>query len=139
MEPPPAEVLSVMIADQLYQDDVSGRVSLLGIRSDIRAKALPHVHPQLVVYFVLTNGRGTVSVTLRLIDEGEEREPIQETQRQITFRDPLIEVTRAIRFNNLAFAEPGDYRVQLLVGGALVRERRLKVYYPDAAGPEGEG
>jgi len=117
----------MIVADQIYRDDLSGTLSILGIRTVIGATSLPLHHPGLIVYAALVEGRGSIVFELRFVDIDEEREPIYSIDADVTFRDPLTAVELIFEMNDLVFPEKGEYRVQLLVNGQLLRERRLTV------------
>lgn len=127
MEPPLPEVLALIITDQVYRDEVSGTLSMLGIRSAIGATAFPWNHPRLSAYVALANGRGETSMRIRLVDSDEDRDPVFEDETQVTFPDPLAEIELVFKLSDLVFPEPGEYRLQLLAAGQFLRERRLVI------------
>ena len=126
-EQPPPEVLALLIADQVYQDPVSGKVTVLGMSSAIGATVFPFSHPGVTVYAALTDGRGETPIQVRLLDVDEVREPVWEHQTDVSFPDPITEVELVVVLDDIVFPEPGEYRLQLLGAGQLLRERRLMV------------
>lgn len=96
-------------------------------RASIGAAAFPFTCSSLAVYASLIDGHGETPMRLRLIDVDEAREPVLEFETTVNFLDPTEEVEVAFRLVDLAFPEPGDYRLQLYGAGQLLRERRFLV------------
>jgi hypothetical protein len=127
MEQPPPEVLALVLADHIHHDEQSGKLFILGTRSLIWASSFPWDHPVLAVYAVLVDGRGDLALRFRLVDVDEAREAVTEEEVEVTFPDPITELEITMAFTDLVFPEAGEYRLQLLVGEELLRERRLLV------------
>lgn len=124
---PQPEILSLVVCDQIITDRVTGKQSLIGIFSVIHATNFPVNHPQLSVYTSLTNGHGSVDLMIRIVDSNEARQPLVQGQGKVEFHTPLAVANLALQFHGLIFPEPGQYRVQLLCNGELLREARLQV------------
>jgi hypothetical protein len=136
-EKPVPQVLTFVVADLVYRDDVSERFSVLGTRSAFRASTLPYEHDTLGVYAVLTDGRGMTPITVRLIDVDETQEPLFTYETALDFVDPIDELEVAFVFSDLVFPALGEYRLQLRAAEQLLCERRLRVLRPDE--PDAEG
>ena len=132
MSAPPPEVIALVLADQVYRDEDSGKLFVLGVRSRIGAASFPLSHGHLVVYVALVNGRGAAAIGIRLIDADEEDEPLAEQEVIIEFPSPLDEVQVIFDLHNLTFPTHGDYRLQLLCDGHFLRERILVVFPKEA-------
>jgi hypothetical protein len=124
---PNPEVLSLLICDQIITDRLSGKQSLIGMFSVIHATKFPVNHPQLSVFASLTGGHGDVALMIRIVDANEERTPLVQGQGKVQFGSPLAIANLALQFHGLTFLEPGEYRVQLLSNGELLREARLRL------------
>jgi hypothetical protein len=127
VEQQPPEVLALVIADQVYQDDSSGKCFILGTRASIAVAAFPYDCTSLAVYVLMTDGRGETSLKLRLIDVDEAREPVLEFETTVNFLDPTEDMEVLFRLAELVFPEPGDYRWQLYGAGQFLRERRFLI------------
>ncbi len=125
MEELSPQVLALVAADYVHRDDVSGRFTILSIRSMIGARNFPWTHPQLGVYGVLAYGHGHTALKLRLVDVDAMREPVMEDDFEIDFFDPTDQLEIAFVLSDLMFPEAGDYRLQLLCAGQLLCERRI--------------
>lgn len=122
---PPPYALAIIICDNLWKDQLSGKTYILGTYTAIRAKTFPAVHPQMAVHLTLTGGRGMNNIRVRLIDTDEEREPVWETNLEVDFPDPRIMFELGLTLGAVRFPEPGEYRVQVHRDGDLVVERRI--------------
>ncbi len=124
---PPPEVLSLIVCDQIITDRLTGKQSLIGMFSVIHAPKFPVHHPQLSVFTALTGGHGRVELMIRIVDANESRRPLVEGKGQVQFNSPLAVANLALQFHGLTFAEAGEYRVQLVCDGNLLREARLRL------------
>lgn len=106
---------------------MTGKKSILGTFSDVNASVFPAAHPELCLYVALTEGHGTQPLRIRIVDLDEAHEPIFEANESIHFCNPrtVSEATMKIEF--LQFPRPGEYAIQLFVGGEFLAERRLTV------------
>jgi len=127
VEQPPPEVLALILVDYVHRDDSTGKFFLLGTRASSNAAVFPFHCPSLGVYASMIDGRGETALRLRLIDVDETREPVLEFETMVNFLDPTEELEIAFHLVNLAFPEPGDYRLQLYAGEQFLRERRFLV------------
>jgi hypothetical protein len=127
MEAPNPKVLAMLLADRAHLDPATRKLSLFGILDGFAGPSLPVVVPRLVVHVALTEGRGTVPFTLRIIDADEADDPAHEFAGEITFPDPLHITSIVHDVQGLPFRRAGHYRVQLLVRGGVLFERRLEV------------
>lgn len=124
---PSPEVLALLICDQIITDRVTAKQSLIGMFSVIHTLRFPTHHPQLAVFASLTGGHGVVNLTIRIVDANERRPPLVQGQGQVQFHSPLAIANLALQFHGLTFPEAGEYRVQLLSDGNLLREARLRL------------
>jgi len=64
--------LAIVICDQIIEDKLTGKKSLIGIFNQIGTQSFPCRHPQLCVFVSLTEGRGQCAARLRIVhDESE--------------------------------------------------------------------
>jgi hypothetical protein len=134
---PHPEVLSLLLCDQIITDRITGKQSLIGLFSVIHTLRFPTHHPQLAVFASLTGGHGTVNLTIRIVDANEKRPPLVQGNGQVQFQTPLAIANLVLQFHGLTFPEPGEYRIQLLSDGELLREARLRLMLAQQRGPQG--
>lgn len=135
---PSPEVLSLLICDQIITDRITGKQSLIGLFAVIHSTRFPIQHPQLSVFASLTGGHGRVNLMIRIVDSNEQRPPLVQGQGQVEFKSPLAIANLALQFHGLTFPQPGEYRVQLLSEGNLLREAKLRVLKAQPRPPHGE-
>jgi hypothetical protein len=123
--PPPPQALSLLLAETHISDARTGQNSLIGILDHVHGNRYPVMLTRLCIFAELTNGRGTVPVSMRIIDADEARPPVLTGNMEVAFPDPLAVSQLAFGAGGVLFPEPGEYRVQLLSGGHLLLERRL--------------
>lgn len=87
----------------------------------------------MMVYAEMTNGRGVMPITLRIVDANEDREPVFEITSQVQMQDPLAVTQFGIAAEGLVFPEAGDYRAQLICGSHILLERRLLICADETA------
>ncbi len=119
------DILSLAVCDQIITDRVTGKQSLIGLFSTIHAVRFPVTHPQLCVHVSMTDGRGKTPVTINIVDGEDSRPPVVRGEGVVDFKDPRAIANLSLQFHGLVFSEPGEYRVQILCDGELLREARL--------------
>jgi hypothetical protein len=122
---------AMVLCDGLHQSPSTGRMSLLEtIGNRLLAADFPQTWSPIAVYLVLTSGHGSTALTLRWTGPDGEPLPGSEQQLEVDFADPL-EMHEVFFFcDGLVFPEPGEYRLELIVAGEIVTDRRLFVHSP---------
>ena len=120
-------ILSLAVCDQIITDRVTGKQSLIGMFSTIHATKFPARQPQLCVHLSMTDGRGKTRVAISIVDSDEERPPIVRGEGVVDFKNPRAIANLGLQFFGLVFPSPGEYRVQILCDGTLLREARLQL------------
>ena len=120
------ECLSVIICDEIYRDEVSKKLILVGVFNLIKAAAFPVKHPRMTVLFTLTNGQGTYDMSLS-IEHASTGDAIAEIKGPLKLQDPLEIVDFNVELGGLQFPEPGKYWVIVKVNGAIIRQRPFVV------------
>jgi hypothetical protein len=131
-------LLSAITCGRVIFDKVSGMPSIIDIVQTVDAPRYPARHPQIVFFCELTNGHGTTRTKVRLVDAQQEEKTIFEREGTVQFDDVKRIVTLAVNLQGVVFPRPGEYRFQLLAGGALLGERRItcrKIKLPPKARP----
>jgi uncharacterized protein DUF6941 len=123
----PPDVLAMVLADTVLQEPATGKFFIQGTYSVIMATDFPWPHPNLTVYFAITNGHGKTPIKVRLVDVDEDREPIFQMDAVLDFADPLVVVESVFTARGVQFPEPGEYRLQFFGAGEPLRERRIQV------------
>ena len=122
---PPPIVQSMILADHVHQDLMTGKKYILGTHNGFISNKFPAKHA-FYVYMAITGGHGQTMVRVRIVDVDDVIGAIHESVTPFDMPDPnrVYEIT----FNTAAvFPEPGDYRIQLFTGNDFLRELRLHV------------
>jgi hypothetical protein len=120
-------VTSFILCDNI-QADAKKKLYLLGLFNAFDAGDFPATFRDTWMYCALTNGRGEIALTVRLMDAASlDAVPVLTTQVPVKFRGPLDTAEVALSFASLTFPSPGVYAWQLEVGGEVFHERRVAV------------
>ena len=133
-------LLSAITCGRVIFDKVSGMPSIIDIVQTIDAHKYPARHAQIVFFCELTNGHGTTKTKVRLVDTKDEEKVIFEREGTVRFQNVKQIVTLAVNLQGIVFPHAGEYRFQLLAGGALLGDRRIicrKINLPPRPGPVG--
>jgi hypothetical protein len=123
----PPLALALVIADAIWIDPGSGKKTILGTFSAIYGREFPLTLNVLGVYASLTDARGKATLGLRLVDVDELRDPVWQQDFPVEFVDPISVMEVAVNTPDVVFPESGEYRLQLLIDGELIIERRIIV------------
>ncbi len=124
-------VMSINVCDEIIRDEISKKISLIGLFSQIQTATFPTHHPSLHVYVSLTDGHGDYEGELRFVSE-EDDNVIASMKGKVPFQNPLQTVELNFAINNLKFETPGKYRVEFLCGGEPVGSKQFIVSGPDS-------
>jgi hypothetical protein len=132
---PPPIVQSMILADHIHRDSITGKKFILGTYNSIVATRFPFAKPGMCVYVAITDAHGQTVLRLRIVDVDDGQAPIHESAYPVDMPDPneVYEITFGA---SMVFPVPGHYRVQLLADNELLRELRLHVGYPKPMGPQ---
>lgn len=118
--------LAIVICDQIIEDKLTHKKSLIGIFNQIATPTFPCRHPRMAVFVSLTEGRGTYAVRLRMVHE-ESGTSIGEVTGQIQFADVHMVAELNFELLNVTFPQPGLYSIEFYCDDNLVLERRFQV------------
>lgn len=134
---PPPIVQSMILADYVHKDTITGKKFILGTYNSIVADRFPYAKSSLCVFLAITDTHGPTVLRMRVVDVDDQRVPIHESSYPVDLPNPnqVYEIT----FNTSAiFPSPGEYRIQLLVGNDVLRELRVRVVSAHQQGPSSE-
>ena len=129
---PAPMVLAMILCDAIYQDPATQKCTLLGTFSTINARQFPATHRQLSIHVAMTDGHGKTSIRLMLVGPNESDPPVFSRDGVIEFADPRMVAELNFIVTNVAFPQPGEYRLQIFGNDELLMERRLYVVGPAA-------
>lgn len=118
--------LAIVVCDQIIEDKLTHKKSLIGIFNQIATSNFPCRHPQMSVFVSLTEGRGACNARLRVAHE-ETTHVVAEVHGQIQFADIHSVVELNFNLVGLVFPQPGLYSIEFFCDDALILERRFHV------------
>ena len=118
--------MAIVICDQIIEDKLTGKKSLIGIFFQIATQNFPCRHPQVCVFVSLTEGRGQCAARLRIVHD-ESDHVVGEVNGNIQFPDVHTVVELNFNLVGLVFPDPGLYSIEFYCDDALVLERRFHV------------
>jgi uncharacterized protein DUF6941 len=117
----------MVTCDAIWRDPGTGKRTILGCFSVLHAQQFPAIHPTMAVHVAITNGRGRMPFTLRLIDSDEDPAPLWTAEGTLDFTDPQVIMEIDFMLTSVTFPKPGVYRFQLFAAGEYLMERRIFV------------
>jgi len=126
---PGPTVLAINICDYVIRDEVTKKVSLVGLFTTIRANSFPCMHPVLHVYVAVTNGHGHYDAEIRFVNLAK-NEPLLGITGPVDLPDPLQVAEMHFCFQQVTFARPGEYAVEVLFDKQVIGARKFRVLGP---------
>ena len=113
----------ILLCDQIIEDRLSGKKTIVGIFQEILAAKFPCVHSSMWIYAVISDAEGDYEFELRLCD-GESLNVIGLSRTgTIRIANRLQRTEIQIRMDGLPLAKPGQYVFQILANNELVAEK----------------
>ncbi len=131
-------LLSINVCDLIFRDEITKKVSLIGLFNTIKAGAFPTQHNLFHVYVALTNGHGQYHTTLSIVDVANNK-PIMAVEGDLNFLDPLQVLEINFELQGLRFDNAGKYAFRVTCEGIPVGERGFHVVGPDIVIPPTQG
>jgi hypothetical protein len=124
MKPNPERLtcVSIIVCDDVYRDEASKKLVIIGTFNRIQAISLPCLHPRMTVLFTLTNGKGDYDLALWIEHEKTGRR-VAELRAPLRVDDPLAISDVNVELRNVVFTEPGKYWVAIEADGGVVQQR----------------
>jgi len=108
------QVLVWITCDGVHIDPGSGKHTLLGIFSNIRARQFPVVHP-LMMWFLTISDVPAGQHRLRISMGLDPTNPAPLIEREFESQGPLTRINLINEIRNLSFAAPGEYSIMIEV------------------------
>lgn len=127
--------VSIIICDDVYRDEATKKLIIVGTFNSIRALNLPCEHPRMTVLFTLTNGRGGYELSLS-IESAEDREPLVDVKGPFHSDDPLGIIDVNVQLVNVVLPSAGKHWVVLRADGEIIGQRPFWVSAANAQGAD---
>ena len=120
------QLLVWLTCDAVHLDQASGKHTILGVFSNIKARAFPVVHPQMVWFMTLTDVQPGVH-QIKLSMGLDPANPAELINRQFESQSPLHRINLINELHNLRFDRPGDYSILIEVDDEPILATNLTV------------
>lgn len=114
--------VSIIVCDDVYRDERTKRLIIVGTFSRITTAALPCRHQRMVVLFTLTNGRGRYELSLG-IEHEQTGQVIVEVNGPLQQENPLAINEINVTLDNLVFPHEGKYWVVVKADKEIIGQR----------------
>ena len=104
------QLLAWLTCDGAHVDPGSGKYTILGIFSNIRAHRFPVTHPFMVWFLTITDvaaGQHKLKISMGL--DPTQMKPLLD--RPFESQSPLHRINLINEIRNLTFSQPGDYSI----------------------------
>ncbi len=109
-----AQLLAWLTCDGVHLDPATGKHTILGVFSNIRAHRFPVTHPFMIWFMTLTDcAAGPHKVRILLGMEPTQMQPLLE--RTFESPGPLQRINLINEIRNLTFPKAGDYSIVIEV------------------------
>jgi hypothetical protein len=118
--------VGLLVCEQAVIEENTRNITLVNCVSRVRCAAFPSSPKRLVVYAVLTDGRGNATMRLN-VARLDTLEDVYETSWPMRFRDPLRDIRLILRLPPIEFPVPERYQFCLTADGTLVAQTVLQL------------
>jgi len=105
---------------------------VLGVFTGVAADTLPTAPQRFDLFAALTDGQGTVTMTLSVVHLDTNQE-IYSQGMTVSFPDPLRVINLRFRVRQLIFDLAGTYLFALMIDDEEIATRRVRVYQAGAS------
>jgi hypothetical protein len=108
------QLLVWLTCDGVHLDPATGKHTILGVFSNIKAREFPVVHPYMVWFMTLTDvspGKHHLRILMSL----DPTQPVELIHREFESHSPLHRINLINEFGNLTFPQAGDYSILIEV------------------------
>jgi hypothetical protein len=120
------QCLSVIICDDIYRDEDTKKLIIVGTFNTIHPHRFPWTHPKMCVLFTLTNGRGEYRMSLS-VEHARSGVEIARISGPLKMTQPLAISDFNVVFQNLPFTTDGKYWVSVKVDDTIIMQRPFVV------------
>jgi hypothetical protein len=120
-------VQAFLVCDQVIEDSVTKKKSLIGLFTHLQAASFPFQHSQMGLYFCLTDAEGIYHFDIDLTYLNTEQLICRAALPNIAIADRLQISDFGINIPALTFPTPGRYEFRLRMEGHLIAQKDFSV------------
>ncbi len=124
---PKPSVQAFLVCDQVIEDSLTKKKSLIGIFTHLQTATFPFHHQHMGLYFCLTDAEGLYRFDIDLIYLNSEQLVCRATLPNIEISDRLQISDFGINIPLLILPAPGRYEFRLLMEGQLIAQKDFNV------------
>ncbi|MBR4518827.1 MAG: hypothetical protein IKO65_07490 [Victivallales bacterium] len=118
--------IGLIPCDQIIEDRLTGKKSLIGVIGEIRANKFPLRYPALFLLVSLTGGRGEYPCRLQILSASQNEE-IFSSRGRLKFKNPTQVVDLVFTLPALQFKYEDTYWVKFMIDEVTLMTRPLRV------------
>jgi len=116
-----------LVCDTIIIDSLTGKKSIIGAFTHLWAKTFPCQHPQVGVYFSLTDAEGKYSFDIQLIYLDKDQMVGKGSLPPIEIQNRLATHDFGVNIPYLVFPGPGKYEFRLYADGNFITQKDFQV------------
>lgn len=118
--------LSLIVCDDIYRDEETKKLILVGTFNVVNVGSLPAPHPKFSVLFTLTDAKGEYGLTLR-IEHEQSGQLVFQIHGPLQIEDPLAICDFNLTLSGVTFRDPGKHWIILEADGQVLMQRPILV------------
>jgi Family of unknown function (DUF6941) len=127
---------ALLLCDQVLVEEVTGRMSLIGIMDYVQIDEFPAEFPRCQVFLQITNGLGVYNVTIEIHDLSDNSVIYRLGDVPVEMPDRLARVSMIIRVPRVEIPHPGEFDVVVLANEEEIERQSLELTDNDESGEE---
>jgi Family of unknown function (DUF6941) len=122
----PPVLLGTLVCRNVVRDPDTHKYHLLGVSDFFAFPNLP-ASTEFTLFLSLTEVNGSYNLEVRVVEVDEEDDLVFRTTGRLESNDPIAVLQFPFPAFTLEFVKEGEYRLQFLVDGEIITERKLTV------------
>lgn len=118
--------IALIICDDIIEDRLTGKKSLIGIFNRIASEKFPVRHNKMKIFLSICDAKGKYDTELKIVEESSHKTIIS-THSPLEVNNPGHTIEMNITFLNVLFPKPGLYSIEFHCNGEIVLQRRFMV------------
>jgi hypothetical protein len=114
------------MCDGVHIDPGTGKHTLLGVFSNLKAREFPVTHPYMV-WFITLCDVATGTHQLRITMGLDATKPTEIINREFESQSPLHRINLINEIGRLTFPTPGDYSIMIEIDDELILATNMQV------------
>lgn len=120
-------VHAFLVCDTIIIDSLTGKKSIIGAFTHLWAKTFPCQHPQVGVYFSLTDAEGKYGFDIQLVYLDKDQMVGKGSLPSIEIENRLATHDFGVNIPYLVFPGPGKYEFRLYADGNFITQKDFQV------------